>query len=148
MPEIERGIHLAACLIFGMTLDERFGNCSGDRAERQAVAAQPRPWDACAVACHGTKPDADRRRTGGRPGEGVWHLGAAGWRAGRQWTDSPTWRWRVALWQSWPLSGLPKDRQPAWRQRAEQTETHLDIEHKTQLPEFQLMRPNAQVNRQ
>jgi len=41
-------------------------HCSRGCAERQAVAAKPRPWAACAVACHGTKPGADRRRTGGR----------------------------------------------------------------------------------
>jgi hypothetical protein len=43
----------------------------------------------CAVACHGTKPDADRRRTGSRPGEGAWHFGAAGWRADCRRTGRP-----------------------------------------------------------
>jgi hypothetical protein len=78
MPEIERGIHRAAHLIFCWTLEKRCDNCSADRPSRQAVAAKLRPWAACAVACHGTKPDAERRRTGGQLGEGVWHLGAAG----------------------------------------------------------------------
>jgi hypothetical protein len=34
------------------------------------------------------KPDADRRRTGGQRGEGVWHFCAATWRAGCRRTDS------------------------------------------------------------
>jgi len=84
MPEIKRGIHRAACLIVCWTLAIRFFNCSADRPSRQEVAAQPRPWAACAVACHGTKPDADRRRTGG-----------------------PTRRLREALWRRTEKRRLP-----------------------------------------
>ena len=84
MPEIERGIHRAACLIVCWTLAIRFFICSADRPSRQEVAAQPRPHVACAVACHGTKPDADRQRTGG-----------------------PTRRLREALWRRTEMRRLP-----------------------------------------
>ena len=56
--------------------------------ERHAAVANA---TAAGCLCGGLprhKPDADRRRTGGQRGEGVWHLCAAAWRAACRRTGS------------------------------------------------------------
>jgi hypothetical protein len=62
-----------------------FGNAN---FEHQAAVANA---TAAGGTCGGLprhKPDADRRRTGGQRGEGVWHFRTASWGAGCRRTDS------------------------------------------------------------